>query len=312
MATNKLALWNLALGKLGVSASGRLTSVTQNSKNRAAVENCYDTLRRSELRRHFWSFAITRRILRAVATTDKVFTPATWSGATTYDLNDIVLLSGETYISRVGTNLNNSPATATEEAATAYWAVYRGPLTATLWDDGTQFYRDEIVYVGAALFIALTAMPDIDTTPVDGTDWHEINTATLAATTYRAPTSGRTFAFIKPRDFLRTAPRDPRVSNICLDHLMEGQLIITNDPGPLVLRYVRNVADTTLFDPLFDDAIAAKVAHEICDEITQSGAKKAELKDDYKTAIFEASISNAIEAFEAQEHDEDTWITVRR
>jgi len=312
VATNKLALWNLALGKLGVSASGRLTSVTQNHKNRAAVENCYDTLRKSELRRHFWSFAISRRILRAVATTDKIFTPATYSAVVTYDLNDIVLSGGETYISLVGANLANTPSTATEESATAFWAVYRGPLTATLWDSGTQFYRDEIVYNGSALFIALTAMPDIDTTPVDGTDWHEINTATLAATPYRAPTSGRTFAFIKPRDFLRTAPRDPRISNIVLDHLMEGQQIITNDPGPLVLRYVRNVADTTLFDPLFDEALAAKVASETCDEITQSLTRKADLRDEYRTHIFEASTTNAIEAFEAQETDEDTWISVRR
>jgi hypothetical protein len=309
MATSKLALWNQVLGKLGVSAIGRLTSVTQVSKNRAAIENCYDAQRKRELRRNYWSFAIARVVIRAVDTTDKIWTPGTYSAVTAYVVNDVVVLSGETYIALASTT-GNSPAAATDEGPTAYWAVYRGPLTSSEWDTGLQYYRGEVVHVATATWLALTS-PTVGDTPTEGTEWHEITGETQVATTYRSPVHGRFYAYVKPRDFLRVAPIDPKVSLATLDHLVEGDTIITDDPGPLDLRYVKNVADVTKFDTLFDDALACKIAVETCDEITQSNTKKVALDAEYDEAILDARVINAIEGYGAVEADEDELITCR-
>jgi hypothetical protein len=310
MATSKLALWNQVLGKLGVSATGRLTSVTQVSKNRAAIENCYDVQRKRELRRNYWSFAISRVVIRAIDTTDKIWTPGTWLVGSTYALNDVVVLSGETYISLSAANIGNSPVAATDEGPTAFWAVYRGPLTSSEWDTGLQYYRGEVVHVTTATWLAIGA-PTAGTTPAEGPEWHEITGETQVATTYRSPVHGRFYAYVKPRDFLRAAPIDPKLSLATLDHLVEGDTIITDDPGPLDLRYVKNIANVTKFDALFDDAIACKVAFETCDEITQSNTKKATLALEYEEAVADARLVNAIEGYGAVEADEDELITVR-
>lgn len=309
MASTKVVIGNLALQKLGVSAIARITSFTQaGSKNAAAINTCYDTLRRSELRRNFWTFSIKRQIARAVATTDKFLTFATWSGATTYALNDIVVLSGVNYISLAAANLNNAPAT-----ATTFWAIYWGPLTAPLWDNTTTYYRGELVYVTTRTWLNLVqSVPP--TAPAEGTFWHEITTATpptQSATPYRAPLSGRSFAFVKPRDFLRLAPADPRRSLAVPDYLIEGDVMISDDAGPITYRYVRDEDDTTKFDAMFDEGLASRIAMEICEEVTQSNAKVVTASTLYDAVMSEARIVNAIEGG-AIEPDEDTFITVRR
>jgi hypothetical protein len=307
---SKIYIGNLALGKLGVSAMGRLsTAQTEfsaiNSKNAAAIGNCYDNLREAELRRNYWAFAISRRVIRAIATTDKIWTPATWLVGSTYALNDIVILSGVTYISLAAGNIGNAPAT-----ATTYWAIYWGPLTSSEWDDGLSYYRGEVVHVSTATWLCLS-YSTAGETPSEGTEWHEITGETQVATTYRAPLTGRTYGFVKPRDFLRLAPNDPRMPKWMPDYLFEGDLIITNDPGPLDLRYVRNEKDTTKFDSLFDQGLASRIAVETCEEITQSTSKVATAEAMYQQVISDARLVNAIEGYEVIEPDEDEWITVR-
>lgn len=49
------------------------------------------------------------------------------------------------------------------------------------------------------------------------------------------------------------------------------------------------------WDTLLVEAVVAKLAAEICEKVTQSTDKKADLKDDYKRAIDEAKRSNALE-----------------
>ena len=63
-------------------------------------------------------------------------------------------------------------------------------------------------------------------------------------------------------------------------------------------------------DALFREALATKLAIEICEEIAQSNTKNADLKDDYRDIINRARKANAIENVSA-EPPEDTWLTVR-
>src|ERR1700741_759097 len=102
---SRVDIANRALQKCGVPPTNRIASFTEDSKEAAEISQCYDTLRRAELRRNFWSFAIKRTVGRSITSTDKSITPPTYSGATSYDLNDIVISSGAYYISLAATNL---------------------------------------------------------------------------------------------------------------------------------------------------------------------------------------------------------------
>jgi hypothetical protein len=87
--------------------------------------------------------------------------------------------------------------------------------------------------------------------------------------------------------------------------------IITDDEAPLYIKYIHEVKAANLYDPLFENAFATKMAFEMCEEVTGSGGRKASLKDDYKTAIAEAKRVGSIEKT-AVEFPEDTYISERR
>ena len=63
-------------------------------------------------------------------------------------------------------------------------------------------------------------------------------------------------------------------------------------------------------DILFREALAARMAYEMCEELTQSNTKKAELKEEYMDAIKAARKASAIQNV-PQVGVEDSWITVR-
>lgn len=64
-----VTIWNRALQILGAKA---VSSLTENSVNARACQTCYDSIRQSELRAHFWNFARKRAII-AASTTPPLF-----------------------------------------------------------------------------------------------------------------------------------------------------------------------------------------------------------------------------------------------
>jgi len=76
---------------------------------------------------------------------------------------------------------------------------------------------------------------------------------------------------------------------------LEGNVILCDFPAPLRIRYSRRLEEPTLFDPLFDEALACRLAVELCEAITQSAEKKRDLAEEYKAAIRAARRANAIE-----------------
>lgn len=128
--------------------------------------------------------------------------------------------------------------------------------------------------------------------------------ARLAADT-TAPTHGYTYRYTLPPDFLRLHP-DATVT----DWQIEGGYILTDDGAPLDIIYVKRITDTSLFDALFVDALAARIAVELAEEITQSNTKKQIADKWYGDTIREAKRVNAVERI-SDEMPEDTWITAR-
>lgn len=124
------------------------------------------------------------------------------------------------------------------------------------------------------------------------------------------PTFGRAYSYTLPSDFVRLAHPYPEDNSNALEWIIEGKKIYTDDTAPLQVRYIYDVTDPQEMSPLFREALSARLALELCEELTQSNTKKDSLKDDYEKIIRRAKRSNAIQRV-AGEPPEDSWITVR-
>jgi len=93
-------------------------------------------------------------------------------------------------------------------------------------------------------------------------------------------------------------------------YAVEGSTLLSNQSAPLKLRYVADISDPGAFDALFIESLAAKLAYEACEGITQANEKKNVASEDYKAAIKAAARVNAIEK-PAQGIADDAWMTAR-
>jgi len=125
-----------------------------------------------------------------------------------------------------------------------------------------------------------------------------------------APAFDFDYAYPVPTDFMRLILPPNEVDWIVERH-QGRRAILSNDTGPLEIRYIATVEDPTEFDPLFDDALAAALAWQMCEAITQSNTKKADLVEEFKEGIRVARQMNAFEVLPA-EAVEDPWIAARR
>jgi hypothetical protein len=124
---------------------------SEKSKNSAEVSFCYDKLRKAELQRRYWTFAIKRTILRAIDPNTMLLDASLWEAGTTYFVGSIVAdEQGALWISNIPNNLGNDP------LLTTFWDPYFGPRAVPLYDASgtTAYFAGELVY----------------TTPGDGTN----------------------------------------------------------------------------------------------------------------------------------------------
>jgi len=121
-----------------------------------------------------------------------------------------------------------------------------------------------------------------------------------------APVHGFDNQYRLPADFLRLLP-----DNSVTDWQIEGRNILTNDDSPLKIVYIKKVEDENEFDALFIEALAARIAMELAEKITQSNTKREFAQQEYMRALNEARRVSAIERV-SQEPPEDPWITARR
>lgn len=127
-----------------------------------------------------------------------------------------------------------------------------------------------------------------------------------------APLFGRSFQYPLPADYIRKCPLDPKLKPYPDDVLFEGIYIMTDDPGPFHLRYVSNTVSPERYDPLFVEALAARLAMELAPILSQ--AETTEM-DRYENAyIFHVKSAKAQNGIEIgpTESEVDQWETVRR
>lgn len=142
-----------------------------------------------------------------------------------------------------------------------------------------------------------------------------VQVAALAET----PLYGFEYAYALPADFLRldmVGDDYPAVdlSNYRntedVDYVIESNKVLTNYPAPLSIRYGATISDPQEWDALFREALACRLAAEICEDLTQSTGKRDQAWKEYKMALTAAKRSAAIERPPSSLPD-DTWIFSR-
>ncbi|MDH5640519.1 MAG: hypothetical protein OEY28_04435 [Nitrospira sp.] len=94
------------------------------------------------------------------------------------------------------------------------------------------------------------------------------------------------------------------------EYVLEGKYILSNQAGPLKLRYLSRVTDPVQFDAAFDMAFSAYLAYILAEPLTASAEQKQMAYNDYRNAIKDAVIANAIENPPESLADQ-TWILAR-
>lgn len=222
--------------------------------------------------------------------------PSTWNVATTYGLGNAVAGSdGANYTCVLGPTTGNDP---TLDSG-VHWHN-TGVLTA--WQDVTSTGLGSDQYL--ALNVALRTQP-------------------LAFPIGAGPLSdrGTLNAFFLPPGCLKILPQHPKTGSSgqlggsfyapYADWLKESNYLITQDAGPLLVRFTGNVTQVTAMDAMFCEGLAARIAIETCEEITQSDSKLSTCEQLYGKWMGDARTVNAIEADEAFEPAEDEFITCR-
>lgn len=133
------------------------------------------------------------------------------------------------------------------------------------------------------------------------------------------PAFGYAYQYQVPTDFLRLIEGGDLMSNVDLSdyrgggatYAREGDKILTNYEAPIDVRYIARITDTSLFDPAFAEALSARLAMECCKRITDSDTAKAAAQADYRLAIREAIVANAIERA-AESMADDSWMMARQ
>lgn len=355
------ALANRALQYVGAQ---RLTNIwSDTSKNAVEIQNCYHMLRRAELRRNVWRFAVREAVLRPVGVNTRILTFGAWATGTTYAINDVVLGSdGRVYYSLIAGNLGNDPSTrlftkwslyfgpdmcteyvTTWSSSVAYltgdhtvgsdgqvyiavqnttnnnpvgdgnvhWTLTTDGVTASSTSTANSFWSGELVCIGSNVYLSLVNQ-NVSVPPSAG-KWLALSTPpTRALFNFIYPIGAGPLnqattrnVYRLPLGYVCQAPAAPKLgsfrdlgapTNLQYDDWQFENDYFTSIWGNLIIfRFCADIDDPTLFDPMFAEGFATRIALSIGEVITQSTAKVQMLTAMYKQFMSEARIKNGIE-----------------
>lgn len=93
-------------------------------------------------------------------------------------------------------------------------------------------------------------------------------------------------------------------------YVLEGGEILADTDEQLGVRFVRDIADTALWDPLFLQSFADRLGMQVADRITCSLDRVQRCQRDYERAVRKAGGADAKEN-PPSEPDDTSWLTAR-
>lgn len=140
--------------------------------------------------------------------------------------------------------------------------------------------------------------------------WRFATIRTNLAADVATPEYGWGFQYSLPPDFLALLDIHENPAYTIEGASDNSLKILTDVDAPLYIRYIRKITNTGQFHPLFNEALATKLAYEGCEEITDSNTKKEALLRDLSLTIAQAYQADAI-AVPFDDFTDDEWITAR-
>jgi hypothetical protein len=303
-----------------------ISTLGDNSVIAVNLSSIYDKSRQAELNAHIWRFATRVTALRPITSTSQILAFGNYASGTTYQQGDIVndntANAGNSgtalYISLVGSNLANTPSSSPTK-----WTPYFGPDYLDTYSASNNYYTGEIVYYasgsGTKFYLSL-GNANINHTPSGGSPWTAaalvsgttgttvfipypigFNNSNVSRSVYRLPVG-----------YMRVAPQDPKISGGSnqtasagmqySDFQFEGNYLITaTSPlpsvsnGPLIFRFCADISDVTQMNPQFCEALACRIAYDLCETVTQNSQLKKEIAERYDAILQSAWQDNLIE-----------------
>jgi len=109
------------------------------------------------------------------------------------------------------------------------------------------------------------------------------------------PVHTKTNLFPLPGDFLMLAPQDQYGEfNLANDWIIEGNNIVSDESGPIYIRYVSSDITENQYNPIFAEALSAALAIATGEELTNSAGKVQRAMFIYDNQISEARKNNSI------------------
>lgn len=327
---------NRALQRCGSTEIAAGLLWTEDSKQAREIRNCYDFVRRAEMRRNVWRFSIRSSILRPMDDDTRLVTWANWAvGVVTsaeidYPINEIVMGSdGLLWQSRV---TQAFPSTDPSTRDFSKWTPYVGPQYAQPYDDEVTYMAGDLVYVTTEVYLSLQNNNE-DNLVSDTDFWFkfavdaQFTNPTLSAVSFVYPIGAGPASntqlrnvFPLPYGWLREAAQSPRQGSYMplgapnslpyTDWNYESDFITASDPGPIAYRFAADIEDPMRFDPMFAEGLSCRLAIEVCEPLTQSRSKIDQIGGEYKLFMTEARLVNAIENG-TQESPEDSYLSCR-
>ena len=124
-----------------------------------------------------------------------------------------------------------------------------------------------------------------------------------------APAFGYGAAYDLPSDFIRFYSEDEN-SDPQADWVIENGQVLSNDGGPLDIRYIFDAKDPTRFDALFVTALGYAIGAALAEPLTQSETKAQGLAARTEGAVAAARTASAQEN-SPREWDVDVLLSAR-
>lgn len=218
-------------------------------------------------------------------------TPTAYDATATYSKNQVVTSAAIAYMSLVDLNTGNTPASSPGQWTTSFV----GGAGSAKW-----------LQIGGAGFPMGVGLTTLNITYPLGTG---PSSHAASRNIYKLPAGFLREASQNPKSGVTTWLGAP--SGITYnDWVFENGYLLSSDPGAFAFRFVANITDVSLMDPMFCEGLAARVALEVCEPLTQSSAKLGTIAKIYDAFMSEARTVNAIEQGTEQPPDDD-FITVR-
>jgi hypothetical protein len=266
---------------------------------------------------------------------DPTVAPGAWLVGTTYASGKFVTGSdGKVYQSLAGGNVGHNPVgdggvhwtlLAVQASTGAIgWAVAATVVGAV------SYFAGELVYALGSLVVYLSTVSNNLTNPTTDTtgSWITMTTApSLSVVNFiypigSGPDTENTSrnVYILPNGYLRRAAQAPKSSQNAFlggpaglrydDWNVENGCFTTFDFGPIVFRFAADEANVAIFDPMFREGLACRMALELARPLTKSKSILQDMGTEYKKFMNEAGLVNAIEKG-AEDPAIDEYISVR-